>query len=349
MEDRLALITKDLQEVLNLGQLRDLLVNETRDPVIYWGTATTNKIHVGYLKPMLKIADLVEANCKVIILLADIHAYLDSMKSSLEQLEARTKYYKRIITELLIRLNVDVSKITFVEGSSFQLDKKYTMDVYKINSMITYHDARHAGAEVVRQTDNPVMNSLLYPSLQVLDLEYLKADGFLGGIDQRKINVLGLEFLPKLGYKKGVYLMNPIIPSLSNSETKSTTKMSSSEINSKIDLLDSKASIKKKINNSYCLLGDVDNNSPLDFTNNLILPILKRLNRKFIINRPEKYGGVIEYDSFDEIKNDFANQSLHPGDLKMGLIDALDWILSPVREIFNDPELQNLLAIAYGS
>ena len=35
-------------------------------------------------------------------------------------------------------------------------------------SLVSEHDARKAGAEVVKQTDNAVLSGLLYPILQVL-------------------------------------------------------------------------------------------------------------------------------------------------------------------------------------
>lgn len=344
---RLNKIIGGLQEVLNQKQLEKILVDPLYEPVCYFGTAPTGTLHLGYLFQMLKISDIIEANCRIKILIADLHAYLDSMKSSLSQLEARTEYYIEMIKQLLLRLNVDISKVEFIKGTSFQLSKEYMMDVFRANSMITYSDARHAGAEVVRQSDNPIMNSLLYPSLQVLDMHYLKADMFLGGVDQRKINAFGLELLPKLGYKKGIYLMNPMISALSNSATDGSAKMSSSEVKSKIDILDSEKVIKKKVNQSYCLPGDIKNNTPLVLTEKLIFPILNKLKVNFIINRPEKHGGKIEYESFDTLKNDFEQLKLHPMDLKTGLIHCIDFILTPIRQKFQEKELQDLVKTAY--
>lgn len=348
--ERFNLITKDLQEVLGETQLKLLLEDPLYEPTCYWGTACTGQIHLGYILPMLKIADIIEAGCKVKILIADLHAYLDSMKSSLFQLEKRTEYYIAIMNQLLIRLNVDTSKIEFIKGSSFQLNKDYTMDIYRANSIISYAEARHAGAEVVRQSDNPVINSLLYPSLQVIDMYYLNADIFLGGIDQRKINVFGLELLPKLGYKKGIYLMNPMLPALSRLPiTNESKKMSSSDINSKIDILDPTSVIKKKINQSYCLLGDVTNNVPLVIAEKIVFPVLRKLSMNFTINRPEKYGGKSEYDNFFFLHDDFKSGKLHPADLKMGLIEIIDFIVDPIRKKFKETEFQNLLKTAYNN
>ena len=61
------------------------------------------------------------------------------------------------------------------------------MDVYRTNSFITVNQAIHAGSDVVKSSEkNPFINSILYPTLQVLDMKYLEADIFFGGIDQRQ-------------------------------------------------------------------------------------------------------------------------------------------------------------------
>lgn len=41
--------------------------------------------------------------------------------------------------------------------------REYTMDVYRLSSSISIHDAKKAGAEVVKQVDNPLLSGLLYP------------------------------------------------------------------------------------------------------------------------------------------------------------------------------------------
>jgi tyrosyl-tRNA synthetase len=37
---------------------------------------------------------------------------------------------------------------------------------------------------------------------------------------------------------------------------------------------------------------------------------------RFVIERPEKYGGNIEYGNYEEIERDFREKKLHPLDLK---------------------------------
>ncbi len=87
---------------------------------------------------------------------------------------------------MLVTLNVNLSKVKFVKGADFQLQQNYTLDVYKMASKTNVTQCKHAGTEVVKQSKEvPLMTSLLYPSLQVLDMVYLNADFFLGEIDQK--------------------------------------------------------------------------------------------------------------------------------------------------------------------
>lgn len=48
-------------------------------------------------------------------------------------------------------------------------DREYTLDVYRLSSVVTEHDAKKAGAEVVKQVEHPLLSGLLYPGLQVIN------------------------------------------------------------------------------------------------------------------------------------------------------------------------------------
>ena len=121
---------------------------------------------------------------------ADLHAYLDNQKAPWELLEQRVKYYEFVIKAMLTSIGVSLDKLRFVKGTDYQLSREYTLDVYRMSSIVTEHDAKKAGAEVVKQVDSPLLSGLLYPCLQVLDEKYLQVDAQFGGIDQRKIFTL---------------------------------------------------------------------------------------------------------------------------------------------------------------
>ncbi|XP_043244725.1 tyrosine--tRNA ligase, cytoplasmic-like [Amphibalanus amphitrite] len=337
MEEKVKLITRNLQEVL--GDDRMKAVMKERDLRIYWGTATTGKPHLAYFVPMSKIADFLKAGCEVTILLADLHAYLDNMKAPWDLLALRTEYYERAIKAMLKSIGVPLEKLKFIKGTDYQLSKEFTLDVYRLTSMVTEHDAKKAGAEVVKQVEHPLLSGLLYPGLQALDEEYLKCDTQFGGIDQRKIFTFAEKYLPQLGYKKRSHLMNPMVPGLTGG------KMSSSEEDSKIDLLDSAASVKKKLKKAFCEPGNTADNGVLSFCKHVIFPLLGA--EKFTIERAEENGGNVDYAEFAALETAFAAQEIHPGDLKATVERHLNRLLDPIRREFEAPELKTLAQRAY--
>lgn len=132
------------------------------------------------------------------------------MKAPWSLLELRAQYYEAVIKEMLSSIGVPLDRLKFVKGTDYQLSREYSLDVYKLSSVVTQHDARKAGAEVVKQVEYPLLSGLLYPGLQALDEEYLKVDAQFGGVDQRKIFTFAEKSLPQLGYEKRIHLMNPM-------------------------------------------------------------------------------------------------------------------------------------------
>lgn len=337
IDEKYHLISRNLQEVI--GEERIKAVLKERDLRIYWGTATTGKPHIGYFVPMSKISDFLKAGCEVTILFADLHAYLDNMKAPWELLAKRTEYYARIIKSALVSIGVSIEKLKFVKGTDYQLSREYTLDVYRLTSLVSEHDAKKAGAEVVKQAQNPLISGLLYPGLQALDEHYLNCDAQFGGIDQRKIFMFAEEYLPRLGYDKRSHLMNPMVPGLTG------TKMSSSEEDSKIDLLDSAANVKKKIKSAFCEPGNIEQNGILAFSKHVLFPLSR--DGKLVLHRPEKWGGNLVFENYEDLENAYKTEGIHPGDLKDGVEKLLNVLLEPLRRDFETSENKKLTEEAY--
>lgn len=113
------------------------------------------------------------------------HGFLDNLKAPIELVEYRATYYRFVITSILEAVGVPTQKLRFVLGSSYQKSPEYIMDIYKLSSVVSEHDAKKAGAEVVKQSDNSPLSGLLYPILQVLDEQYLDVDAQFGGACSR--------------------------------------------------------------------------------------------------------------------------------------------------------------------
>lgn len=333
-EKRYKLITRNLQEILGEDELKNKL--KEKDFSLYWGTMPTGSISLAYFFPMLKISDFLRAGLKVKILLADLHAALDGV--SWDILEKRYKYYERAIILILTTIGVDLKKLEFVKGSSFQLKENYFHDLLKLSTLTTVAKAKHSASEAVKSArENPKLSGLIYPLMMALDEEHLKVDAQFAGLDQRKILVFAREYLAKIGYKPRIELMNPMIRGLIGRQ------MSSSVESSKIDLLDDKITIKNKINKAECVAGDPDNGL-LALLKYLIFIIKEDKKEKFIVERSDKFGGNLEYLDYEALEKDFISKKLHPLDLKNAVARETNNLLSLIRK---DKTLKKLYREAY--
>jgi tyrosyl-tRNA synthetase len=321
-QERLKLIKRNLQEVIGEDELREKL-ESGKEFKIYWGTMPTGSISIAYFFPMLKVADFLRAGCTVKILIADLHAALDSTPWDL--LEKRYNYYKEAVITILKTIDVPIEKLEFVKGSDLQLTPDYFHDVLKLSTYSSLNDCKKSASEVVKQVENPKLSGMIYPLMQALDEQYLGVDAQFGGNDQRKIMVYAREYLPKIGYSPRIELLNPIIRGLVGE------KMSSSIAASKIDLMDDEESVKKKINKAECVAGD-SNNGLIALLEYFIFVDKEDKGEKFVIERSEKYGGNLEYAKLEDVKRDFEDKKLHPMDLKSGVANEINKFLSGFRD-----------------
>ncbi|KAI5195854.1 tyrosyl-tRNA synthetase [Aureobasidium subglaciale] len=188
------------------------------------------------------------------------------------------------------------------------------MDMYRLHSVVSSHDAKKAGAEVVKQTD-------------------LDVDAQFGGVDQRKIFALSKEILPRVGFRqRGLQ----------------GSKMSSSEPESKIDLLDSAEVVTKKLKKAVAAPKIVADNGILSFVEHVLLPFsaLQTGEPKFVVERRE--GEPLVYTTIEKMHEDYANDILSPQALKPAVTVALNKLLAPIQADFqNSEEWQKIEKLAY--
>lgn len=336
LQKRFDLIKRNTAEILTDDELKKLL-KEKKEPAMYLGTAITGAPHIGYFVWVLKMADFLKVGFKVKLLLADMHGALDNTPWDL--LEKRYQYYSKVIPLMFDGIGADIKKFEIVKGSSFELQKDYILDVLKYSTYTTVHDAKKSASEVVKFGDNPKVSGLLYPIMQSLDEEYLKVDIQYGGVDQRKIFVFSRENLPKLGYKPRIEVMTPLIPGLIGK------KMSASDPKSKIDLLDDPKTVEEKVNDAFCPEGIVEGNGLLTFAKYVIMVLKSDERKKFVVERPQKFGGNLTFTSYEELEKTFADKKLHPLDLKKAIAKEINKLLEPFQK--HREELRKLAREAY--
>jgi tyrosyl-tRNA synthetase len=265
------------------------------------------------------------------------------MKAPWELLNRRADYYEVVIKGILESIGVPLDKLRFIKGSEFQLTREFTLEIFRMASVVTEHDAKKAGCEVVKQVDSPLLSGLIYPCMQALDEEFLGCDAQFGGVDQRKIFTFAEKYMPALGFKKRVHLMNPMVPGLTGG------KMSSSEADSKIDLLDEPRAVENKIRKAFCEEGNIEQNGVLPFVKFVLFPVFKlKQIAAFEIKRSEKFGGNVSFETYEVLEAAFAAKEIFPLDLKNAVASYINILLDPIRKKFEtSAELQKLLLEAY--
>lgn len=311
--EKLDKITEEIDEIIGISHIKEIL-NE-RDLKIYWGTTPGRLPNILYLIPLMTLYHFIDCKCEIKILLADIHAYLDSIKSDFDVLKARTNIHEKIIKMLLSKMNIESSQVEFIQGTSYQLRNEFTLDLYKINSFCSVSQVKNAGREAVIQETDPKMTSLLYPTLQALDIEYLECDVFFGDLKQKNICKFTNQILEKLGYRKRGFFLNEIYEELN--------------IFKSITFIDTYVQIENKINN-------IKLNLLIEFIDVIIFDFCKISGIAYMINN-------IQIHSIEEIKESYKNKDITNKDIRKSVVDFIDLINESIREEYSHDDSISLL------
>ena len=340
-EKKLELILRNVEEVVTEDELKELL-KEKAEPTAYIGIEPSGLMHIGQgMLTSSKVKDMQESGFMVKILLADWHAYInDKLGGNIEDIKTCGKYIK----DCFLAMGVDPDRTEFIFASDMMGDMEYwerVLRVAKSNSVARIRRAVDIMGRDMEETDAD-SSKLIYPSLQASDIFELEVDVAYAGMDQRRAHMLARDTADKLGWHKPVAIHTPILTGLKGGERMDSAvkgKMSKSDPDSCIFIHDQPKEIKTKISKAFCP-PTIEENPILDICKYIIFPRMAKLN----IPRDEKFGGPLNYDSFEELKEDYEGGNLHPADLKNGTALHLTELLEPVRDYFEkNPE--NLEAV----
>jgi tyrosyl-tRNA synthetase len=303
--------TRNTVEVVTEDDLRALLAQPHKK--VYAGYEPSGEIHLGHLVTINKLVDLQTAGFEVIVLLADLHAFLNR-KGTMEKVRELAEYNKRCFEGLGLK------NVTYVLGSDLQLSREYELLVLQLSQQITLNRATRSMDEVGRQMDHPTVSQMIYPIMQMADIAMLGVDAAVGGIDQRKIHMLAREHLINFGYKAPVCIHTPILNGLDGK------KMSSSQGNY-ISIADTEDDIRKKCQKAFCP-PEIAENPILQIFQHHVFPRLPEIT----IKRPEKFGGDRTFTTYPDLEASYDRGEVHPLDLKKACGESLVEIFEPVRE-----------------
>jgi tyrosyl-tRNA synthetase (EC 6.1.1.1) len=198
--DAYSLVTRNTVEIITDDELRALLKADTKR--VYAGYEPSGEIHLGHLVTINKLMDLTKAGFEVVVLLADLHAFLNR-KGTMEEVRQLADYNRRCFEGL------GLTDAEYVLGSTLQLDPDYQLMMLRLSQQITLNRARRSMDEVGRQMEAPTVSQMIYPIMQMVDIVKLGVQAAVGGIDQRKIHMLAREHLANVGYQSPVCIHTP--------------------------------------------------------------------------------------------------------------------------------------------
>ncbi len=350
IEGKIALVkSKPVCEIVTEDELHALF-EANPHPKHYIGFEISGRVHLGSgLLTSLMLKDFIAAGIKPTVFLADYHAWINGkMGGDLEKIQqVAVGYFK----SAFISLGLTEDKVDYVLAS--ELYSKHGNDYWKEVLRITKDTTMQRMLRCTtimgrREKDSLDCASVLYPAMQAADIFALDADIAHAGMDQRKVHMLAREIAIKHGKKKPVVLHHRLLMGLlgpqkmgfdenEKDDLEISSKMSKSKPDSCIFIHDSEAEISRKVKGAYCQEKNAENNPVLEMCEQFILRSEKDT---LAVERPSKFGGDVEFASYDELKQAYAAGKLHPTDLKNAVSHSLSIMLGPSRKYFEKrPEL----------
>ncbi len=344
IEERLKLVKEVGEEIVTEAELKKLL-ESGKNLVAYDGFEPSGQMHIaqGILRT-ININKMVRAGFKFKMLVADWHAMANKkMDGELEKIQTIGKYF----IEVWKACGMDQENVEFVWASDLVKNPDYWKLVLQIAKTNSYKRFIRTAEIMGRREDEQLTAAqIIYSCMQCADIFTLGIKVAQLGMDQRKVNVLAREVGPQLGFWKPVVVSHHMLlglgkPSKTEGKIEQTIelKMSKSNPDSAIFMTDSLDDIKRKVNKAYCPEGIVEDNPILEYFRYIIFESVDKVQ----IERSEKFGGNVEFDSYLQLADAYENNKIHPADLKTAGVKYLNKLIEPVRKHFEqNPYAKNL-------
>ncbi|MFX0176121.1 MAG: tyrosine--tRNA ligase [Candidatus Hodarchaeota archaeon] len=340
LDEKITLLKEVGEEIIELEELREMIQwkdSHQQNIYAYDGFEPSGNIHIAQgLLRAINVNKITKAGIIFKFLVADWHAAANhKFGGNLETIRKVGDFFIEVWKVCGMNLN----NVEFIYASDLVKDPKYWELVLKIGINSTLKRVKRCTQIMGRsESDKLYASQIMYPLMQAADIFYLPADICQLGLDQRKVNMLAREVAKKLSKPKPVAVHHHMLMGLKAPPDSNLTgvdraiefKMSKSDPDSAIFMLDSLQDVKRKIDKAYCPPKEVKENPILEYCKYIIFELIN----SFKVERPEKYGGDVEYQSYNTLERDYAEGKLNPPDLKPAVIKYLNQLLNPIREHF---------------
>ncbi|KAL7083727.1 hypothetical protein ACP275_14G180700 [Erythranthe tilingii] len=339
VRERFEIIRSIGEECIQEDELERLLANKPH-PICYDGFEPSGRMHIaqGVMK-VINVNKLTSAGCKAKIWIADWFAQLNKkMGGDLKKIQVVGQYFIEIWKAA--GMNIEGGQVEFL-WSSEEINKRaheywpLVMDIGIRNNLPRILRC----CQIMGRSDQDELSAsqIFYPCMQCADIFFLKADICQLGMDQRKVNMLAREYCDDIKRKnKPIILSHHMLPGLQEGQE----KMSKSDPSSSIYMEDEEADVNVKIKKAFCPPKIVEKNPCLEYMKYIVFPWFN----EFTVERKPENGGAKTFKTFEDLAADYVSGELHPADLKPALAKAINQILQPVRDHFNnDPKAKELV------
>jgi len=346
IKEKVAIVKEVGEEIISEKELEELF-KEKKNPVAYDGFEPSGRIHIAQgLLRAINVNKLTSTGIKMKFYVADWFAMMNNkLGGDIEKIRTVGKYF----IEVWKACDMDMKNVEFVWASDLIKDPEYWETVLKLSTASTITRVMRCGQIMGREesTSNPA-SQILYPLMQAADIHHIGADIAQLGMDQRKVNMLARDIFPKLGLKPPIAvhhhmlagLTEPKATDLTGADAAIAKKMSKSNPASAIFMTDSEEEIDKKFKKAYCPEGKAEDNPVLEYCKFIIFEKID----KFEIERPEKFGGNVSFNSYEDLEKAFVAKEIHPLDLKTATAKYINEFIKPVRKHFEkNKEAKKLL------
>lgn len=324
LEERYNLICSIGEEVIDKEQLLLLLKNK-EDIIAYDGFEPSGRMHLaqGLLRTR-NVNKFTKAGVKFKFWIADWFALMNlKLGGDLKKIQNAGNS----MINIWKACGMDMSNVEFI-WSSEEINKRsdeYWKLVLDIGTKFSTNRVMKCTQIMGREeSEDLAVSQMFYPVMQCADIFFLKAYIVSLGMDQRKVNMLALEYCDKINKKfKPIIISHHMVMGLDGSD-----KMSKSNPDNTIFMDDNPNEIKRKIKKAFCEEGRIDKNPLLDWINHIIIPIVG----SFTIPSNKKFNELeIKYDQYKLLEKDFSEKKIHPTNLKNGMIEHIITLLEPIQ------------------
>jgi tyrosyl-tRNA synthetase len=311
------------------GDRLEQMLTEKPNFRAYNGFEPSGRMHIAQaLVTAINTNAITDAGGTMVLYIADFFAQLNhKMGGDINKIHEVGLYF----IEVFRACGMNLDRVEFVWTSEFIAgrQREYFEFVNDIAAFATVARIKRTVQIMGRQEgDNLSLSQMLYPCMQTTDVFLLDVEICQLGVDQRKVNMLAIEYANATKRRAPIVLSHHMLMGLKGP----ANKMSKSDPDGAVFIEDSRDDIVRKIGRAHFPPNPAEN------------PLFEYL--KFIILRrfPEVTLAGKTYKSAQEIFDNFAEIYEHGDQVKADIAEYVDRLIQPIRDHFQStPELQALL------